>query len=80
MLPPIKVSYTELVSEVKLNILRALDNADGEVESLEELSNLTKYVKPLLSYYIHGSENARGLVGLGLGEVVRDSRGKTKLN
>jgi hypothetical protein len=79
MLPPMKLSYTEMVSDVKLNILRALDKAGGEVESLDELSKLTNYGKPLLSYHIHGSEDARGLIDLGLAEAVRHSRGKTKV-
>ena len=79
MLPPMKLSYTELVSEVKMNILRALDKAGGEVESLDELSKLTNYGKPLLSYHIHGSEDARGLIDLGLARATRHSRGKTKV-
>jgi hypothetical protein len=79
MLPPMKLSYTEMVSEVKMNILRALDTAGGEVESLDELSKLTNYGKPLLSYHIHGSEDARGLIDLGLAEATRHSRGKTKV-
>lgn len=79
MLPPMKLSYTEIVSEVKMNILRALDKAGGEVESLDELSKLTDYGKPLLSYHIHGSEDARGLIDLGLAEATRHSRGKTKV-
>jgi hypothetical protein len=79
MLPPMKLSYTEMVSEVKLNILRALDKAGGAVESLDELSKLTNYGKPLLSYHIHGSEDARGLIDLGLAEATRHSRGKTKV-
>lgn len=79
MLPPMKLSYTELVSEVKLNILRALDKAGGEVDSLDELSKLTNYGKPLLSYHIHGSEDARGLIDLGLAQATRHSRGKTKV-
>ena len=79
MLPPMKLSYTELVSEVKLSILRALDKAGGEVDSLDELSKLTNYGKPLLSYHIHGSEDARGLIDLGLADAIRHSRGKTKV-
>jgi hypothetical protein len=79
MLPPMKLSYTEMVSDVKLNILKALDQTGGEVDSLDELSKLTNYGKPLLSYHIHGSEDARGLIDLGLAEAVRHSRGKTKV-
>jgi len=79
MLPPMKLSYTELVSEVKISILRALDKAGGEVDSLDELSKLTNYGKPLLSYHIHGSEDARGLMDLGLAEATRHLRGRTKV-
>ena len=79
MLPPMKLSYTEMVSEVKMNILRALDKAGGSVDSLDALSRLTDYGKPLLSYHIHGSEDARGLIDLGLAEATRHSRGKTKV-
>ncbi len=79
MLPPMKLSYTELVSEVKLSILKALDKAGGEVDSLDQLSKLTNYGKPLLSYHIHGSEDARGLIDLGLADAIRHSRGKTKV-
>jgi molybdopterin converting factor small subunit len=79
MLPPMKLSYTEMVSAVKMNILRALDKAGGEVESLDELGKLTNYGKPLLSYHIHGSEDARGLIDLGLAQATRHSRGKTKV-
>jgi hypothetical protein len=79
MLPPMKLGYTELVSEVKLNILRALDKAGGEVDSLDQLSKLTNYGKPLLSYHVHGSEDARGLIDLGLAEAIRHARGKTKV-
>jgi hypothetical protein len=79
MLPPMKLSYTELVSEVKISILRALDKAGGEVDSLDELAKLTNYGKPLLSYHIHGSDDARGLIDLGLAETTRHLRGRTKV-
>jgi hypothetical protein len=79
MLPPLKLSYTEMVSSVKMEILRALDKAGGEVESLDELSKLTNYGKPLLSYHVHGSDDARGLIDLGLAESTRGSRGRTKI-
>lgn len=79
MLPPMKLSYTEMVSEVKMEILRALDKAGGEVESLDELGKLTRYGKPLLSYHINGSEDARGLIELGLAESIRGPRNRTKV-
>lgn len=79
MFHPMKLNYTEMVSEVKLGILRALDKTGGHVESLDELSKLTNYGKPLLSYHIHGSDDARGLIELGLAESNRHSRGMTKV-
>jgi hypothetical protein len=77
MLPPMKLDYTEMVSDVKMDILRALDNAGGEVQSLDELRNLTNYGKPLLSYHINGSEDAKGLIDLGLAESIRGPRNTT---
>jgi hypothetical protein len=78
MLPPMKFIYKEMVSDVKMDILRALDNAGGEVKGLGKLSKLTNYGKPLLSYHINGSEDARGLVGLGLAESSAHSKGTDK--
>ena len=79
MLPPLKLSYPEMISSVKLSILSALDKAGGDVESLDELTKLTGHDKPLLSYHIHGTEDARGLIELGLVKAVRHSRGKSKV-
>lgn len=79
MLPIMKLSYSEVISKTKMEILRVIDQAGGEVESLEQLSNLTKYGKPLLSYHIHGAEDSRGLVELGLVEVERLNRGRSRI-
>lgn len=77
MLPVLKFSYDRLVSQTKLDILKALQKKGGEVESLEELRELTGYGKPLLSYHIQGAEDSQGLVHLGLVEVRRGDRGKS---
>ena len=79
IMPVLKMSYNEIVSDAKIDILKAIDNAGGEVESLEELSNVSKYGKPLLSYHIQGSKESKGLAELGLVEVERVSRGKIKV-
>jgi len=76
LLPVLKLSYSEIVSEAKLRILRAIDGAGGEVESLEKLSEVSKYGKPLLSYHVQGSRESKGLADLGLVEVNRVERGK----
>src|SRR5438128_4743759 len=64
LLPVLKFSYDRLVSQTKLDILNALQKKGGEVESLEELRELTGYGKPLLSYHIKGAEDSQGLVDL----------------
>ena len=76
LLPVLKLSYNEIVSDAKLRILRAIDEAGGEVESLEKLSEVSKYGKPLLSYHVQGSRESKGLADLGLVEVNRVERGK----
>ncbi len=77
MLPVLKFSYDRLVSQTKLDILKALQKKGGVVESLEELKELTGYGKPLLSYHIQGAEDSQGLVDLGLVEVTRGDRGRS---
>jgi DNA-binding MarR family transcriptional regulator len=79
MLPTLKLSYSDMVSETKLEILRAIERAGGVVKSLEELSRISGYGKPLLSHHIKGSESSRGLVDLGLVEVERSRRGRIRV-
>jgi hypothetical protein len=79
MLPVMNFSYTQAVTEPKMKILRAIERSGGDVESLEKLSLLSNYGKPLLSYHIRGSEEGRGLEGLGLVEVERGKRGRLRL-
>ncbi len=77
LLPVLKFSYDRIISQTKLDILRALQKKGGEVGSLEELRELTGYGKPLLSYHIQGAEDSQGLIDLGLVEVRRGDRGKS---
>ena len=76
LLPVLKLSYSEIVSDAKLSILRAIDRVGGEVESLEKLTEVSSYGKPLLSYHVQGSGDSKGLADLGLVEVNRVERGK----
>jgi hypothetical protein len=76
LLPVLKLSYNEIVSDAKLGILRAIDKAGGEVESLEKLSEISQFGKPLLSYHVQGARESKGLADLGLVEVNRVERGK----
>jgi DNA-binding MarR family transcriptional regulator len=79
VLPVMKFSYTQVVTEPKLEILRAIEQSGGDVESLEKLSAISNYGKPLLSYHIRGSKDGQGMEELGLVEVERGKRGKLRV-
>ncbi len=76
LLPVLKLSYNEVISEAKIGILKAIDSAGGSVESLEQLSQVSHLGKPLLSYHVQGARDSKGLADLGLVEVERADRGK----
>ncbi len=76
LLPVLKLSYNEVISDAKIGILKAIDKAGGSVESLEQLSQLSHFGKPLLSYHVQGARDSKGLADLGLVEVDRVERGK----
>ena len=77
LMPILKLSYTEIISESKIKILKAIDGAtDGFVESLEQLETMSGFGKPLLSYHIQGARDSKGLAELGLLEVEKGERGK----
>lgn len=79
ILPIMKFSYTQAITEPKREILRAIAQSGGDVESLEKLSTISNYGKPLLSYHIRGSEDGQGLEELGLVEVERGKRGRLRV-
>jgi DNA-binding MarR family transcriptional regulator len=79
VLPVMKFSYTQVVTEPKLKILRTIEQSGGDVESLEKLSAMSNYGKPLLSYHIRGSKDGQGLEELGLVEVERGKRGRLRV-
>ncbi|TBR24231.1 MAG: hypothetical protein EPO63_04315 [Candidatus Nitrosotenuis sp.] len=79
LLPIMKLSYNEIISDAKIKILQALDKAGGTIENLDELTKLTNLGKPLLSYHIQGNEESKGLVHLGLVDAERLERGKSRI-
>lgn len=79
LLPILKLSYNEMISDAKIKILQAIDKAGGSVESLDHLSKHCEFGKPLLSYHIHGSSESKGLVQLGLVDVERLERGRNRI-
>lgn len=76
MLPVLRFSYQELVSDAKLAILRAIDAHEGVVASLQELSDVSGIDKALLSYHLRGGKEHKGLEDLGLVEIDRGDRGR----
>jgi hypothetical protein len=79
MFPVMKFSYAEAVTAPKIEILRTIERSGGHVESLEVLSGIMNYGKPLLSYHIRGSQESRGLESLGLVEIERGKRGRLQI-
>ena len=63
-MPVLKLSYSEIISEPKMNILKAMERVGGAVDSLEKLEEASGYGKPLLSYHVMGGKEARGLAEL----------------
>jgi DNA-binding MarR family transcriptional regulator len=62
-----------------MEILRAIERSNGDVESLEKLSEISNFGKPLLSYHIRGSDDGAGLEKLGLVEIERGKRGRLRV-
>jgi hypothetical protein len=76
LMPVLKLSYSEIISEAKIKILKAIDSAGGVIESLDQLEHISGYGKPLLSYHVQGGRDSKGLVHLGLVEIEKGDRGK----
>ena len=76
MMPVLKLSYSEIISEANIRILKAIHGVGGTIESLEQLEQASGYGKPLLSYHVMGSRDSKGLADLGLLEVEKGDRGK----
>lgn len=76
LMPVLKLSYNEIISEAKIKILKAINDAGGVIESLEHLEQISGYGKPLLSYHVQGGKDSKGLAELGLLDVEKGDRGK----
>ena len=76
MMPVLKLSYNEIISDAKKKILIVIENSGGTVDSLEHLEKISGFGKPLLSYHVQGSKDAKGLVELGLVNIEKVERNK----
>ncbi|MFW9863297.1 MAG: DUF6293 family protein [Candidatus Thorarchaeota archaeon] len=79
MFPIMRMSYSSVISQAKMNILQGIQKAEGVVKDLGQLSELTGYGKPLLSYHIRGDDESRGLVDLGLIQAEHKRRGRLQV-
>jgi DNA-binding transcriptional ArsR family regulator len=71
MLPIMKTSYYEILSDKKMKILQELSKS-GKISSLGELGKRTKMGPSLINYHIYGSKEVAGLKRLGVVEVFRE--------
>jgi hypothetical protein len=78
ILPVLKFSYYNLLSDRKMDILRTLYVEKDGCASLEEMSNKMKMSLPLLSYHINGTMKTEGLKQLGLVETTEE-KGRVKV-
>jgi hypothetical protein len=76
LMPVLKLSYSEIISDAKIKILKAIDSIGGTIHSLDQLEQVSGYGKPLLSYHVQGAKDSKGLADLGLVEVEKGDRGK----
>ncbi|MDG6997536.1 MAG: winged helix-turn-helix transcriptional regulator [Nitrososphaerota archaeon] len=72
-LPFLKFSFSKIIAEKKLEILKAL--SEGPL-SFEELSKRVKVSSPLLSYHLNGDRETEGLIEIGLVEYQEEEKGK----
>ena len=80
LMPVLKLSYSEIVSDAKIKILKVIEVAGGSLDSLEQLEQVSGLGKPLLSYHIQGAKDSKGLASLGLLDVERKERGKISVS
>lgn len=76
LMPVLKLSYNEIISEAKIKILKSISTAGGVIQSLDQLEHISGYGKPLLSYHVQGAKDSKCLADLGLVEVEKGDRGK----
>jgi len=80
LMPVLKLSYNEIVSDAKIKILKVIEEAGGSLDSLEQLEQVSGLGKPLLSYHVQGAKDSKGLASLGLLDVERKERGKISVS
>ncbi len=80
LLPVIKLSYENILSESKMSILRTLVRENGEPVSFSDLSEKCSLDKSLVSYHLRGGRDTRGLEELGLVSIERGKQGRVSIS
>ncbi|MGH9987186.1 MAG: hypothetical protein ACRD8W_24835 [Nitrososphaeraceae archaeon] len=66
VIPTPKSHYDRIITKTNLKILNSIASAGGVIYGLDRLQQISGLVKPLLSYHLHGRNNTKGLIDLGL--------------
>lgn len=69
ILPVLRFSYYNMLTDKKLAILKILHNNQQQKASLDEINKKTGMSLPLISYHINGTQKSEGLKTLGLIET-----------
>jgi len=78
MLPVLKFSYYNLITDRKMKILQTLYNEPECCTSLEELSRKCGMSLPLVSYHVNGGPKSEGLKEMALVETT-EKKGKVDI-
>jgi len=75
LLPTFRFSFTRLLTDKKLNILKLISKSDAAGISLLQLAEAAGMSLPLTYYHINGNSRVEGLQQLGLVEVSEEKQG-----
>ncbi len=77
--PIMKLSYFNLLSERKREILSFLRGAPDCCSSMDDLSKKMRMSLPLISYHINGTADSRGLAEEGFVKLITGAHGKNQI-
>jgi hypothetical protein len=64
-----KFYYDRIITKTNLRILNSIARAGGVIYGLDQLQQKCGLIKTLLSYHMHGRDNTKGLIDLGLVKI-----------
>jgi hypothetical protein len=69
IIPTPKFYYDRIITKTNLRILNSIARAGGVIYGPDQLQQKSGLIKPLLSYHMHGRDNTKGLIDLGLVKI-----------